>query len=149
MKEKDTPSVIGFKRLSWLIAILGGLCCFIFASPYYYFEEVAVGALAAAAAAFGFARILVLVVRGFRVGNDKELKVITGFKRLSWLATSFFFALVGIGVAFYDEPASGFLAAFVTGIIVFPIFRFLIVWIVKGFCRDKIVGKKIGFGTKM
>jgi hypothetical protein len=146
MKKEDTPLVIGFKRLSWLIGIAGAVICFLAAAPYYYAEDVLPGALAAGTAAFGFARILVLVVRGFRVGNDRELKVITGFKRLSWLATSFFFALAGLIVAFYNDSASGFAAAFVTGIVVFPVFRFLVVWTVKGFASGKSLEKKIGFG---
>jgi hypothetical protein len=146
MKKEDTPLVIGFKRLSWLIGIAGAVICFLAAAPYYYAEDVALAALAAGGAAFGFARVLVLVVRGFRVGNDKELKVITGFKRLSWLGTFFFTALTGLIVAFYNEPAYGFAAAFITGIIVFPVFRFLVVWIVKGFASGKSAEKKIGFG---
>ena len=145
MKKKDTPLVIGFQRLSWLIGIVGAVICFLAAAPYYYVVDVLPGALAAGGAAFGFARILVLVVRGFRVGNDKELKVITGFKRLSWLVTFFLTALIGIIVAFYNDPAPGVAAAIVTGIVIFPVFRFLILWIVKGFASGKTVENKIGF----
>lgn len=145
MRKKDTPVVIGFRRLSWLIGILGAVVCFLAAAPYYYPEDVLPAALAAGGAAFGFARVLVLVVRGFRVGNERELKVVTGFKRLSWLGTFFFTALTGIIAAFYNEPVAGIAAAFIAGIVVFPLFRFLIVWIVKGFASGNALEHKIGF----
>lgn len=131
--RSDTPLVIGFKRLSWLFGIVGMGVTVLGSAGYYYFEEIITWTVLAGGAAFGFARVLVLVVRAFSSGNEKEPKVITGFKRLSWLGTFFFLALAGIIVGFYDEPASGFVAAFITGIIIFPLMRLLLVWIVKGF----------------
>lgn len=132
-QKNDPPVVVGFRRLSWLVGILGTAVTVLGSVGYYYFDEVIIWAVLAGGAAFGFARILVLVVRAFKVGSGGEPKVITGFKRLSWLGTFFFLALVGIIAGFYDEPVSGFVAAFITGIVVFPLMRLLLVWIVKGF----------------
>ena len=132
-QRSDTPLVVGFKRLSWLLGILGMGVTVLGSAGYYYFEEIITWAVLAGGAAFGFARVLVLAVRAFSIGNEKEPKVITGFKRLSWLGTFFFLALAGIIVGFYDEPASGFVAAFITGIVVFPLLSLLLVCIVKGF----------------
>ncbi len=79
--------------------------------------------------------------------KKEDTPLVIGFKRLSWLGTFFFAALAGLIVAFYNEPAYGFAAAFITGIIVFPVFRFLVVWIVKGFASGKSAEKRSGLVT--